>query len=65
MRARDISLFVRCIVWDQDPTNLAAVKILCSTKAVPNFSVDTFDHIVHVHAIFDVPHLFKNVLHWI
>lgn len=58
-RVHDIGLFVRCIVCDQGPTNVAAVKNLGSTVASPNFSIDTIGHIVHV--VFDVPHLLKNV----
>src|SRR6218665_2702682 len=59
VRVHEIGLFVRCIVCDQGPTNVAAVKILGSTEAVPNFFVDTLDHAAHV--IFDVPHLLKYV----
>jgi len=59
LRVHDIGLFAWCIICDQGPTNVAAVKNLGSTAAVQNFSIGTLDHVVPV--IFNGPHLLKNV----
>jgi len=55
----NIGLFVRCIVCDQGPTNISAVKLLGFDFNKPFISCSPSTS--HIHVIFDVPHLFKNL----
>ena len=59
-RDEKCGLFVRCIVCDQGPTNVAALRQLgYNEKSSTYVKVNSVDRRIFV--IFDPPHLIKNV----
>jgi hypothetical protein len=58
-KLRDVGLYVRCVVCDQGPTNIAALRKLGFSESTPKITLPTVSPPIYV--IFDVPHLIKNV----
>lgn len=59
-KLQNIGLSVRCIVCDQGPTNISAVKQLgFNNEDRPVLNIPGINR--NIYVIFDVPHLLKNV----